>query len=215
MQLIDPSHPFYRPLWRRVLIVAVCLGWAVVEGVTSEPFWALLVGAVGIYAAWMLLVNFDPKKGTGIHYKDMEDILGSTHIEYTFLQAIPAGIHKSIETLVNYIRNLKLLFTSKEVKAQDSLGSVISIASVFPSMWDWQSFWTLTGIFSILLAFMNVLPIPALDGGHSLFLLIEMIKGKPLSDKFLERAQIVGFVLLVTLMVFVFGNDTIKLIFKK
>jgi hypothetical protein len=61
MQLIDPNHPFYRPLWRRVLIVAVCLGWAVVEGVTSEPFWALLVGAVGIYAAWMLLVNFDPK----------------------------------------------------------------------------------------------------------------------------------------------------------
>jgi hypothetical protein len=61
MQLIDPNHPFYRPLWRRVLIVAVCLGWAIVEASTSEPFWAILVGAVGIYAAWMLLLNFNPK----------------------------------------------------------------------------------------------------------------------------------------------------------
>lgn len=60
MQLIDPSHPFYRPLWRRILIVAVCLGWAAVEALTREPFWAILVGAVGIYAAWMLLLNFNP-----------------------------------------------------------------------------------------------------------------------------------------------------------
>jgi regulator of sigma E protease len=152
-------------------------------------------------------VVFDPKKGTGIHYKQIDDILGSVQINYTFLQAIPAGIHKSIETLSNYIRNLKLLFTSKEVKAQDSLGSVISIASVFPSTWDWQSFWTLTGIFSILLAFMNVLPIPALDGGHALFTLVEIVSGRKPSDKFIEYAQMVGMVLLFSLMAYALGLD--------
>ena len=153
------------------------------------------------------LVAFDAKKGTGIHYKTMEDILGYVHIPYSFLQAIPAGIHKSIETLSDYIHNLKLIFTSKEVKPQDSLGSVISIARVFPSEWDWQSFWTLTGIFSILLAFMNVLPIPALDGGHALFTLVEMISGRKPSDKFIEYAQMVGMVLLFSLMAYALGLD--------
>jgi regulator of sigma E protease len=143
----------------------------------------------------------------GLEYMDPEEVLGTRHITYTFLQAIPAGIHKSVETLGNYIRNLKLLFTSKEVKAQDSLGSVISIASVFPSIWDWQSFWTLTGIFSILLAFMNVLPIPALDGGHALFTLVEMITGRKPSDKFIEYAQMVGMVLLFGLMIYALGLD--------
>jgi len=85
---------------------------------------------------------------------------------------------------------------------------------MFGSEVIWIRFWKLVGLLSMVLAFTNLLPIPALDGGHSLFLLIEMIKGKPLSDKFLERAQIVGFVLLITLMVFVFGNDILKQIVK-
>ena len=153
------------------------------------------------------VIAIDPKIGLPIHLKTMEDLLGSVTKSYTFLQAIPAGIHKSVETLTNYIRNLKLLFTSKEVKAQDSLGSVISIASVFPSIWDWQSFWTLTGIFSILLAFMNVLPIPALDGGHALFTLVEMISGRKPSDKFIEYAQMVGMVLLFGIMIYAMGLD--------
>ena len=153
------------------------------------------------------VIDIDPKIGLPIHFKTMEDLLGSVHISYTFWQAIPAGVHKSVETLTNYIRNLKLLFTSKEVKAQDSLGSVISIASVFPSVWDWQSFWTLTGIFSILLAFMNVLPIPALDGGHALFTLVEMISGRKPSDKFIEYAQMVGMVLLFGIMIYALGLD--------
>ena len=153
------------------------------------------------------VIAIDPKIGLPIHLKTMEDLLGSVHTSYTFWQAVPAGIHKSVETLTNYIRNLKLLFTSKEVKAQDSLGSVISIASVFPSMWDWQSFWTLTGIFSILLAFMNVLPIPALDGGHALFTLVEMISGRKPSDKFIEYAQMVGMVLLFGIMIYAMGLD--------
>jgi len=154
------------------------------------------------------------KMGIGIAYKPMEDILGEVHVKYTLLQAVPAGIHKSIETLSDYIRNLKLLFTSKEVKVQDNLGSVISIANVFPSEWDWQSFWTLTGIFSILLAFMNVLPIPALDGGHALFTLLEMISGRKPSDKFIEYAQMVGMVLLFGLMIYALGLDIFHVVQK-
>ncbi len=150
------------------------------------------------------------KGGTGIHYQTIDDILGSVHITYSFLQSIPAGVHRSVETLANYIKNLKLLFTSKEVKVQDSLGSVVSITSVFPSIWDWQSFWTLTAIFSIQLAFMNVLPIPALDGGHALFTLVEIISGRKPSDKFIEYAQMVGMVLLFGLMAYALGLDIFR-----
>jgi len=149
-----------------------------------------------------------------VYFKDPEDILGSKHISYTLAQAIPAGVKKSVQTLTNYIRNLRLLFTSKEVKAEDSLGSVVSIANVFPPVWDWQAFWTLTAIFSILLAFMNVLPIPALDGGHALFTLVEMITGRKPSDKFIEYAQMVGMILLFALMAYALGLDIFR-IFRK
>jgi regulator of sigma E protease len=153
----------------------------------------------------------DEKVGTGIKYKNPEDILGFVQINYTFLQAIPAGIHKSVQTLIDYVRNLRLLFTSPEVKMQDNLGSVVSIASVFPAEWDWESFWSLTAIFSILLAFMNVLPIPALDGGHALFTLFEMISGRKPSDKFMEYSQMVGMVLLFSLMAYAMGLDLFRI----
>ena len=91
----------------------------------------------------------------------------------------------------------------------------VGIANMFGTTLDWLHFWSLVGFLSMVLAFTNLLPIPALDGGHAVFLIIEMIKGKPLSDKFLERAQIVGFVLLISLMVFVFGNDIVKQVLKK
>jgi len=157
------------------------------------------------------VMAFDEKGDNGVRYKAMEDILGSRQINYTLVQAIPAGVHKSVQTLTNYIRNLKLLFTSKEVKVQDNLGSVVSIANVFPPIWDWQSFWTLTAIFSILLAFMNVLPIPALDGGHALFTLVEMITGRKPSDKFIEYAQMVGMILLFALMAYALGLDIFRM----
>ena len=157
------------------------------------------------------VMAYDEKGDNGVRYKAMEDILGSRQINYTLIQAIPAGVHKSVQTLTNYIRNLKLLFTSKEVKVQDNLGSVVSIANVFPPIWDWQSFWTLTAIFSILLAFMNVLPIPALDGGHALFTLVEMITGRKPSDKFIEYAQMVGMILLFALMAYALGLDIFRM----
>ena len=156
-------------------------------------------------------LTYNKEGDDGIRYKPMEDILGYKQIDYTFAQAIPAGIEKSVQTLTNYIRNLKLLFTSKEVKVQDSLGSVVSITNIFPPIWDWQSFWTLTAVFSILLAFMNVLPIPALDGGHALFTLVEMITGRKPSDKFIEYAQLAGMILLFALMAYALGLDIFRL----
>ncbi|HTR31810.1 MAG TPA: RIP metalloprotease RseP [Puia sp.] len=158
----------------------------------------------------VVLARQEKEGGSGIHFKDPEKILGVVQINYTLMQAVPVGIKKSMTTLRDYIRNLKLLFTSKEVKVQDNLGSVVSIASVFPSEWDWESFWSLTAIFSILLAFMNVLPIPALDGGHALFTLYEMISGRKPSDKFMEYSQLVGMVLLFGLMAYAMGLDIFR-----
>jgi regulator of sigma E protease len=156
-------------------------------------------------------VLFDAQGRTGIGYKGADQVLGTRKINYTFAEAIPAGINRCFETLTKYVRNLGQLFTSKEVKVRDSLGSVLSIGGVFPGVWDWQSFWTLTAIFSIILAFMNVLPIPALDGGHALFTLYEMITGRKPSDKFMEYAQMVGMVLLLGLMLYAFGLDIWRL----
>jgi regulator of sigma E protease len=154
---------------------------------------------------------FNEKSDNGIRYKGTEEILGTNQINYSLIEAIPAGIKKTGQTLTNYIRNLKLLFTSKEVKVKDSLGSVVTITNIFPGVWDWQSFWTLTAVFSILLAFMNVLPIPALDGGHAFFTLVEIITGRKPSDKFMEYAQMVGMVLLLGLMAYALGLDIFRL----
>ncbi len=156
-------------------------------------------------------VFFDEKGNSEIMFKSMVDMLGSKHITYSFAEAIPAGVNRCFETLTKYVQNVGQLFTSKEVKVKDSLGSVLSIGGVFPGVWDWQSFWTLTAIFSIILAFMNVLPIPALDGGHALFTLYEMITGRKPSDKFMEYAQMVGMVLLLGLMVYALGLDIWRL----
>jgi regulator of sigma E protease len=133
-------------------------------------------------------------------------ILGTTTKSYSFGEAIPIGFTRCWETLDRYITGLKQLFTGK-VSANDSLGSVISIGNTFPGVWDWERFWTLTGIFSIVLAFMNILPIPALDGGHALFTLYEMITGRKPGDKFMEYAQMVGMVLLLGLMAYALGLD--------
>ena len=142
----------------------------------------------------------------GMFYKSAESVFGTYVKAYSFTEAIPAGFHKCFQTLDRYITGLKQLFTGK-VNASDSLGSVISIGNTFPSVWDWERFWTLTAIFSIILAFMNILPIPALDGGHALFTLVEMITGRKPSDKFMEYAQMVGMILLFSLMAYALGLD--------
>lgn len=134
-------------------------------------------------------------------------------IEYTFLAAIPAGISKGFSTMISYLKQLKLLFRPK-TKAYESLGGFIKIGSFFPDIWDWQVFWNLTALLSIILAIMNILPIPALDGGHVLFLFFEIITGRKPGDKFLEYAQIAGMIILLSLLLYANGNDVIQL-FKK
>jgi regulator of sigma E protease len=129
---------------------------------------------------------------------------------YNIIEAIPAGAVKAYKGVGNYLKQLKLIF-SPEVKAYESVGGFITIGNIFPSTWDWEAFWGLTAFLSIMLAILNVLPIPALDGGHVLFLLFEIITGRKPSDKFLEYAQIVGMVLLFSLLIFANGNDIIKL----
>ena len=130
--------------------------------------------------------------------------------DYTLLEAIPAGFKMCWSTLGHYLTGIKQLFTG-QAKASESLGSVISIGGLFPGVWDWQAFWQLTAIFSIVLAFMNILPIPALDGGHALFTIVEMISGRKPSDKFMEYAQMVGMILLLGLMAYALGLDFLRL----
>ena len=129
--------------------------------------------------------------------------------KFGFFEALPAGASRAWGSFMDNAKGLGKVVTG-EVKANKAFTGPIGIATMFGNTVNWVKFWSLVGLLSMALALMNILPIPALDGGHSVFLLIEMVKGKPLSDKFMERAQMVGFVILVTLMVFVFGNDIIK-----
>ena len=129
---------------------------------------------------------------------------------YNIFQAMPAGTKKAYEKTADYLKSLKLLF-NPEVKAYESVGGFITIGSIFPSVWDWESFWSLTAFLSLMLAVLNILPIPALDGGHVMFLLYEIITGRKPSDKFMEYAQITGMVLLFALLIFANGNDIVKL----
>lgn len=134
----------------------------------------------------------------------------SEHKNYTFLASIPAGINKAKTTLGQYLDQFKLIFNT-EVKGYESVGGFITFGKIFPAQWDWYKFWNLTAFFSLALAIMNILPIPALDGGHVLFLLYEVITRRRPSDKFLEYAQTVGMILLLGLFVYANGNDIIKL----
>ena len=129
---------------------------------------------------------------------------------YNILEAIPAGFVKTIDGIGNYLKQLRLLF-SPEVKAYESVGGFITIGSIFPATWDWPAFWRLTAFLSIMLAILNLLPIPALDGGHVMFLGYEIISGRKPSDKFMEYAQIAGMIILLGILVFANGNDIIKL----
>ncbi|MCX6211045.1 MAG: RIP metalloprotease RseP [Bacteroidetes bacterium] len=142
----------------------------------------------------------------GLFVKLPYALFTTVHKSFSFIEAIPEGVNRCYITLDNYITGIKQIFTGK-VNPNDSLGSLISIGNTFPSSWDWEKFWTLTAIFSIILAFMNVLPIPALDGGHALFILVEMITGRKPSDKFMEYAQVVGMILMFGLMFYALGLD--------
>lgn len=130
--------------------------------------------------------------------------------EYSFLSSIPAGFKKTFSTIGGYIQDLKLVATPS-TEAYKSVGSFIAIGQIFPSAWDWYSFLSIIALLSIMLGVMNLLPIPALDGGHIVFTLYEMITGRKPSDKFLYVMQLIGMVLVFGLMILAFGNDIARL----
>lgn len=132
---------------------------------------------------------------------------------YSFSESVPVGSNRAMEALTDNLTGLKKLVTGK-VDPRKSVQGPIGIATMFGSTWVWERFWALTGLLSLILAFMNLLPIPALDGGHVVFLIVEMIIRRPLSDKFMSVMQVIGMILLLSLMVFAFGNDLYKIIFK-
>lgn len=168
------------------------------------------VNRKGIDTAVIASVNADGKIGIPILTLEQYDSLGIFKLEkrkYGFFEAFPAGVGMAMDKLTFYINQFKLILNPK-TGAYKGLGGFKSMGSIFPTQWgEWETFWRLTGFLSIILAFMNILPIPALDGGHVVFTLAEMITGRKPSEKFLEYAQIVGMILLLGLMLFANGND--------
>jgi regulator of sigma E protease len=157
-----------------------------------------------------LAVNVPATGLIGVYPKPLDTYYQFKKKHYNFFSAIPAGTVKAYQGVGDYLKSLKLLFSQE--KAYESVGGFITIGRIFPSVWDWQSFWGLTAFLSIMLAILNVLPIPALDGGHVLFLLYEIVTRRKPSDKFLEYAQVVGMFILLALLIFANGNDIIKLL---
>lgn len=155
----------------------------------------------------LLSINVSPEGTIGFY---PEKDLKVTHIDYSFGESMVVGTEKAFSVVTDNIRGFGKIFRG-EVSASKALSGPIGIAQMFGGIWDWGRFWFLTGLLSMVLAFMNILPIPALDGGHSVLLIYEMVTGHKPSDKFLEGAQKVGMVILLGLMVFAFGNDIFKL----
>lgn len=159
-------------------------------------------GKLGVFAGLSSMEEYEEKG----YFKVKE-------LEYTFLESIPAGWNKGVKTLTDYIKGMKKIF-NPDTGAYKEVGGFAAIGGMFPDTWNWPAFWATTAFISIILAFMNILPIPALDGGHVTFLLYEMVTGRKPSDKFLEYAQITGFFILIALLLFANGNDLYKWLFK-
>ena len=141
-----------------------------------------------------------------------EMLIEVTHEDYSIAQAASIGTGRAFSVITDNVKGFKKI-ASGDVSASKALSGPIGIAQMFGGVWDWNRFWMLTGLLSMALAFMNILPIPALDGGHAIFLLYEMVTGKPASEKVLEKAQQVGMIILLALMAYTFGNDIFKAFF--
>lgn len=148
----------------------------------------------------------------GFAPKPVTDFLNTDKASYTFLESIPAGISRAAEVVKGYAQQIDVLFTVKGAHKQ--MGGFILITKAFPKVWDWERFWGFTGFLSIMLAFLNILPIPALDGGHVLFVLYEMVTGRKPGEKFMEYAQYAGMILLLLVLVYANGNDIVRLFHK-
>lgn len=169
---------------------------------------------IGLYRNGMqesLTLHTDTAGKMGVFVTLPNDLYQTVTRKYGFFEAFPAGVMLGVNTLKGYVNDMKYVFTKE---GATSLGGFGTIGSMFPAVWDWQAFWMKTAFLSIILAFMNILPIPALDGGHVMFLLYEVIARRKPSDKFLEYAQMVGMFLLFALLLYANGNDIIRHFFK-
>ena len=190
-----------------------------IVGIEGEQtiYYHQVVAALGSHASDSVTVDFYrdgelmnarmlvPENGKmGVYPMGPERYFKLKHIDYTFWQAIPAGISHGWNTLATYVSSLKMLFQPGGLQ---SMGGFGTMASIFPNHWDWHAFWNITALLALILAFMNIIPIPGLDGGHILFTLWEMVSGRKPSDKFLSNAQNVGMFLLLALMILANGND--------
>jgi len=155
-------------------------------------------------------VQVDSAGALGFHAMAAPQIYRTETIRYSFFGSFPAGIRMGIQTLKDYIAQFKYVFTKE---GATSLGGFGAIGNLFPAQWDWQSFWMMTAFLSVILAFMNILPIPALDGGHVMFLIYEVLTRRKPNEKFMEYAQIAGMVLLFGLLIYANGMDLIRAIF--
>ena len=169
---------------------------------------------VGFYRAGIpqtLTLHTDTAGKMGIYSVSPFDMYQTVTRKYGFFESFPAGVMLGVSTLKGYVSDMKYVFTKE---GASSLGGFGTIGSLFPAEWDWHSFWMKTAFLSIILAFMNILPIPALDGGHVMFLLYEVIARRKPSDKFLEYAQVTGMFLLFALLIYANGNDIFRFFFK-
>lgn len=169
---------------------------------------------VGFYRAGIpqtLTLHTDTAGKMGIYSVSPFDMYQTVTRKYGFFESFPAGVMLGVNTLKGYVSDMKYVFTKE---GASSLGGFGTIGSLFPAEWDWHSFWMKTVFLSIILAFMNILPIPALDGGHVMFLLYEVIARRKPSDKFLEYAQVTGMFLLFALLIYANGNDIFRFFFK-
>lgn len=156
-------------------------------------------------------VNVNSEGTLGFYAKSEGQIYDIVTKKYGFFESFPAGIKMGIQTLKDYVAQFKYVFTKE---GASSLGGFGTIGNLFPAVWNWHSFWMMTAFLSVILAFMNILPIPGLDGGHVLFLLFEMISGRKPNEKFMEYAQMAGMILLIGLVLYANGMDIFRAIFK-
>ena len=169
---------------------------------------------LGFYRGGMeqsVVIQPDTAGKIGVYLMSKTDLYPTVTRTYGFFESFPAGVRLGINTLKGYVNDMKYVFTKE---GASSLGGFGTIGSIFPTVRDWQVFWMQTAFLSIILAFMNILPIPALDGGHVMFLLYEVIARRKPSDKFLEYAQITGMFLLFALLIYANGNDIFRFFFK-
>ncbi len=160
-----------------------------------------------------LAIPVDTAGRLGVFTADPSKVYPLRTHHYTLLESIPAGVKRCGRVIASYWEQLKLIVQPR-TKMYEELGGFIAIGSIFPSEWNWHDFWLKTAFLSIILAVMNILPIPGLDGGHALFTLWEIITGRKLSDKFLEAAQYVGLAIILVLLLYANGNDIYRFFIK-